>query len=245
MVENGEINGSTTASTDGSSSTSTTTVGSSSTTVLEAGVVESRGFGGGVDQTRDELAEEIESFLHEGGGWWYKNPSAECRCLLGILIFVTTLPGPSWVKCHPGYLMRGMCYFPVVGTLVGGLVAVVFDACHVVLNLPPVVAAAFSLAVGFRLTGCLHEDGLADSADGIGGGWTRKQILRIMTDTRLGTFGSAALIWYIFTKLELLAALDASRWQWNTGMEDCTTATERPSFTACGSQGAGPALVVA
>ena len=141
--------------------------------------------------------------------------------------------------------MKGMCYFPVVGTLVGLLVALVYDGCRVVLELPSVVAAAFSMAISFLLTGCLHEDGLADSADGIGGGWTRAQILKIMTDTRLGTFGSAALALYMFTKLELLAALDTSRWEW-TDWQDWTTPSGIEQFfkatASSTSQGAGPAI---
>jgi adenosylcobinamide-GDP ribazoletransferase len=192
------------------------------TTVLDSGTVESRGFGAEKGQTRDDITAEIETFLHENS----LSLRTEARCFWSIFIFVTTLPGPSWVRCHPGFLMKGMCYFPVVGSIVGLLVAVVFDFGRNVLELPPVVAAALSTAASFRWTGCLHEDGLADTADGIGGGWTRPQILRIMTDTRLGTFGSAALILYVFTKLELLAALDTSQWK----MYSC--------------EGAGPALVV-
>jgi adenosylcobinamide-GDP ribazoletransferase len=145
------------------------------------------------------------------------------------------------VDLHPGFLMKGMCYFPVVGMIVGVLTALVFDFGHVVWELPAPVSAALSTAASFRLTGCLHEDGLADSADGIGGGWTRQQILRIMTDTRLGTFGSAALILYVFTKLELLAALGASHWQ-NFDMEACGVRSDE--LISCGANGAGPALVV-
>ena len=191
------------------------------TTVLDPGTVESRGFGGVQGQTRDDIAAEIETFLQENTLSW----RTEKRCFWSIFIFVTTLPGPSWVKCHPGFLMKGMCYFPVIGAIVGALVAIVFDFGRDVWELPAIAAAALCTAASFRWTGCLHEDGLADSADGIGGGWTTPQILRIMTDTRLGTFGSAALILYIFTKLELLAALDTSQWC----MYD--------------AQGAGPALV--
>jgi adenosylcobinamide-GDP ribazoletransferase len=206
-----------------SSSTDTAHNGTNrTTTVLDRGTVESRGFGAKQGQTRDDLATEIESFLQENTLSW----RTETRCFWSIFIFVTTLPGPSWVRCHPGFLMKGMCYFPVVGAIVGSMVAIVFDFGRNVLELPAIVAAALCTAASFRWTGCLHEDGLADSADGIGGGWTRPQILRIMTDTRLGTFGSAALILYVFTKLELLAALDTSQWK----MYNC--------------QGAGPALVV-
>ncbi|KAG7356715.1 nicotinate-nucleotide-dimethylbenzimidazole phosphoribosyltransferase [Nitzschia inconspicua] len=194
----------------------------SSTTVLDRGTVESRGFGGGLGQTKDDIAAEIETFLEEN----YLSLRTETRCFWSIFIFVTTLPGPAWVECHPGFLMKGMCYFPVVGSIIGILVAIVFDFGRDVIELPSVVAAALCTAASFRWTGCLHEDGLADSADGIGGGWTRQQILRIMTDTRLGTFGSAALILCVITKLEILAALNNSEWR------------------TYHSEGAGPALVV-
>jgi len=91
--------------------------------------------------------------------------------------------------------------------------------------MPTTVAACASTAASFWITGCFHEDGLADAADGIGGGWTRKQILTIMTDTRLGTYGSATLILYTVTKLALLASLGPSQFLWGT------------------SQGGGPALL--
>lgn len=94
-----------------------------------------------------------------------------------------------------------------------------------VLNLPTTVAACASIAASLWVTGCFHEDGLADAADGIGGGWTRQQILRIMTDTRLGTYGSAALMLYIVTKLQLLGGLGTSEYAWMA------------------SSGAGPALL--
>lgn len=77
------------------------------------------------------------------------------------------------------------------------------------------------------VTGCFHEDGLADSCDGIGGGWSRSQILRIMSDTRLGTYGCAVLILFFSLKVELLASLGPSRWALGS------------------STGAGPALLVA
>lgn len=196
-------------------STSPTT---NQTTVLDAGTVEARG---GFAEKKDEIANEIESFLQSS-----TSLNAEVRCLWTIFLFVTTLPGPSSITCHPGYLMKGMSYFPVVGSLVGLMVAVVFDFGHDVLGLPAILSAVLSTAASFRWTGCLHEDGLADSADGIGGGWTRPQILRIMTDTRLGTFGSAALILYVFGKLQVLGLLDTSHWQ----LYQC--------------HGAGPALLI-
>mmetsp|Transcript_24434 Transcript_24434/g.51614 ORF Transcript_24434/g.51614 Transcript_24434/m.51614 type:complete len:713 (+) Transcript_24434:318-2456(+) len=148
--------------------------------------------------------------------------------------------------------MKGMCYLPVVGAIVGVLVSQVFDLGSLLWELPIVAAVALSTAVSLKITGCLHEDGLADTADGMGGGWTREQILKIMSDSRLGTFGSAALILYIFTKLQLLAALGSSRWEiydfvtYINGQATCFSADIEPNLLSCGgSQGAGPALIVA
>lgn len=211
--------------------------------VLDPGTVEARGFGGDGNPSRDEVAGEIETFLSENT-WSVRS---ELRCFLNIFVFVTALPCPAhWAALHPGLLMKGMCYFPLVGAIVGILVSQIFDLGLLLWELPIVAAAALSTAVSLKITGCLHEDGLADTADGIGGGWTRPQILRIMSDSRLGTFGSAALMLYIFTKLQLLAALGASKWE----IYDMASCGNEPStgeelLPYCGSQGAGPALVVA
>ena len=205
--------------------------------VLDPGTVESRGFGGDENHSRDEVAEEIEEFLNENTTLGVRS---ELRSFLNIFVFVTALPCPAhWAEIHPGFLMKGMCHFPVVGAIVGILVSQVFDLGLLLWELPVVAAAALSTAVSLKITGCLHEDGLADTADGIGGGWTRPQILRIMSDSRLGTFGSAALILYVFAKVQLLAALGTSNWE----IYDTVTCDNEQAN--CGSQGAGPALLVA
>lgn len=81
-------------------------------------------------------------------------------------MFLTRLPVPTTVDLHPGFLMKGMCYFPVVGMLIGWVVATTFDLVAETFQLPPAIAAAVSIATGWALTGCFHEDGLSDSADG-------------------------------------------------------------------------------
>jgi nicotinate-nucleotide--dimethylbenzimidazole phosphoribosyltransferase len=190
------------------------------TTVLDKGTVESRGMGTKAT-SRNVISAEIQAFLSGEAkfGWL-----SETRAFFTVWTFITRLPGPTWVDHHPGYLMRGMAYFPVGGALVGVLVGVFFDLAAAI-GMPSAVAAAVSTAASFWVTGCFHEDGLADASDGIGGGWSRAQILRIMTDTRLGTYGCAVLLLYIVAKLELLAALGYSHWD--------------PD----GSVGAGPALL--
>ena len=200
--------------------------------VLDPGTVESRGFA--EDDERDQVAKEIEEFLNENR----LGIRSEARCFLNIFVFVTALPCPAhWAAIHPGFLMRGMCYFPVAGGIVGILVAQVFDLALGLWELPVVVASALSTAISLKITGCFHEDGLADTADGMGGGWTTPQILRIMTDSRLGTFGSAALILYLLAKIQLLAALGTSEWKTN---EIFSSGIELSIST-----GAGPALVTA
>ncbi len=122
--------------------------------------------------------------------------------------------------------MRGMTYFPLCGAIIGTIVSSFHDVCNITLSLPILASSIISEAVSLWCTGCFHEDGLADSADGIGGGWSREQILKIMTDTRLGTFGCAALLLYMIGKVETIAILGTSVWK----------------FGAC--EGGGPAIIV-
>ena len=209
----------------------------SRTTILPPGIVESRNYA-----AKQQISAEIQAFLSgkvisDGGGGdsdgaTKTSSHSEFRTFFTIWMFITRLPSPSWIDLHPGYLMRGMCYFPVAGSILGGMYAIVFDCLHVSLGLPAPVAASVTIAVGLYITGCFHEDGLADSADGMGGGWSRSQVLRIMTDSRVGTFGCAALSLFLFTKAQLLGSLETSHWNANI-------------WQGGSSAGAGPALLVA
>lgn len=181
---------------------------SGTTTILNAGTVESRGMGTKVN-SRKVISDQIQEFIKGEGRF---GPKAEFRAFFTVWTFVTRLPGPTWVDHHPGYLMRGMAYFPFSGTLIGSFVSVFFDLAVATMKLPLIVASVISEAASLWITGCFHEDGLADSSDGIGGGWSRDQILKIMTDTRLGTYGCAVLLLYIIAKLELIAILGVSVW---------------------------------
>ena len=176
--------------------------GESRTTVLSPGVVEERNEN--VSSQKEQISDEIKSFLSGDAALGIRS---EFRTFFTIWMFITRLPGPSWVDLHPGFLMRGMAYFPVVGTVLGIFYAIVLDFCHTSLGLPAGVAAAISITFGLFLTGCFHEDGLADSADGLGGGWSKSQILKIMTDSRVGTFGCAALTMFLLVKVQLLGSL--------------------------------------
>lgn len=103
--------------------------------------------------------------------------------------FLTRLPGGS----HPGNdreLGRSVGWFPVVGAVVGALSGAVYWALHGPLGAP--MAAVVAIAAGAAATGGFHEDGLADTADALGGS-TRARRLEIMKDPRVGAFGVLAL----------------------------------------------------
>lgn len=83
--------------------------------------------------------------------------------------------------------------FPVAGAVVGGIAALVLLA-SLALGVPASMAAGLTLLAGILATGGLHEDGLADCADGFGGGRDRARKLEIMRDSRIGSYGALALV---------------------------------------------------
>ncbi|PNH03985.1 Cobalamin synthase [Tetrabaena socialis] len=97
--------------------------------------------------------------------------------------------------------------FPLFGALIGAWGAAFFAAALVLW--PPGIAALISTFATVWLTGCFHEDGLADTFDGFGGGWGRAQILRIMKDSRVGTYALVGTALTLQLKAAALAALAA------------------------------------
>lgn len=125
--------------------------------------------------------------------------------LLVAVQFLTRLPVPPFKNYEPQWLHQSSRHFPAVGLLVGLLCAGVFWLASVLFT--PLVAAVMSTAFGIKLTGAFHEDGLADSCDGLGGGLTRERTLAIMKDSRLGTYGVLGLVSALLLKIALLAAM--------------------------------------
>jgi adenosylcobinamide-GDP ribazoletransferase len=109
------------------------------------------------------------------------------------LAFYTRLPVPLRTPVDGAALARASWCSPLIGALIGVIAAFSYWV-SVRLNLPQLVAATVAVATSMMLTGCLHEDGLSDAADGFGGGATRERALDIMRDSRIGTFGACALI---------------------------------------------------
>jgi adenosylcobinamide-GDP ribazoletransferase len=121
------------------------------------------------------------------------------------LMFCTRLPLVCAMPVAGGDIARASWAMPVAGALVGALGALVFWIA-VRLGLPPLVAAALALAAGLLVTGCLHEDGLADTADSFGGE-DRERKLAIMHDSRLGTYGACALMMSLLLRWSALASI--------------------------------------
>ncbi|WP_301387976.1 adenosylcobinamide-GDP ribazoletransferase [Thalassolituus sp. UBA2590] len=119
--------------------------------------------------------------------------------------FFTRIPVPASVEFSQASLNRASRYFPAVGWLIGALCATALWLLMLVF--PQNVAVLISIAISLLLTGCFHEDGLADTCDGLGGGWTREQKLSIMKDSRIGTYGAAALWVSLTLKFVVLSQL--------------------------------------
>ena len=123
---------------------------------------------------------------------------------LSAVQFLTRVPVPT-----PSYsadsLARSVKFFPVVGLLVGASAALV----HLLLapHWSRAVVAFLVLTYLCLITGLIHEDGLADAADGFGGGWNREKILLIMRDSRIGSYGAVALILSVLGRIFLLSSL--------------------------------------
>lgn len=123
--------------------------------------------------------------------------------LAGALTLLTRLPVWRWSATHPAQAACLWAY-PIAGLIVGGVQAAVL-AGAMAAGLPQPLAGVWVLALGALLTGALHEDGLADTADGLGGGRTAERKLAIMRDSRIGSFGALALLFSVAIRGTALA----------------------------------------
>jgi len=132
----------------------------------------------------------------------------ELEYFFGAIRFFTRLPVPGWVGHSAEALNHSARYFPAVGLLVGGIGALVYWLA--LLLWPQPVAVLFSMAATLYATGAFHEDGLSDTADGLGGGWEKARILEIMKDSRVGSYGVVAVVLALLGKFVLLTSLEPS-----------------------------------
>ena len=125
--------------------------------------------------------------------------------IVACLGFFTRLPVVRLGRSEPMF-PDALWAAPLAGVAVGLLSGLGFTAA-VWLSLPPSLAAIVALGVALLVTGGLHEDGVADVADGFGGGGTRERKLEIMKDSRNGAFGVAALAMTLLARWAAIAAL--------------------------------------
>lgn len=130
------------------------------------------------------------------------SPLADARAALG---FLTRIPAGDAAPLDAPRLSRAAAWFPAVGLLVGGVLG--GTRLLTELALPPEAATVLALAAAIAVTGALHEDGLADAADGLGAHVPRERRLEILRDPRIGTFGAAALILVLLLSWALLVPL--------------------------------------
>jgi adenosylcobinamide-GDP ribazoletransferase len=133
---------------------------------------------------------------------WLRSMAGDLR--IGAL-FSTRFPLPHSAPIGGADIARASWSLPVIGVLIGGLGALAYwIACY--FRLPPLVGAALAIAATLAATGCLHEDGLADTFDGLGGS-DRERKLEIMRDSRIGTYGACALAMSLVLRVAALASL--------------------------------------
>lgn len=122
------------------------------------------------------------------------------------LAFLTRLPLVHSQPVMGGDVARASWTFPVIGAGVGAFGALIYWFAHG-LGLPAFVCAALAVAATLLVTGGLHEDGLADTADGFGAGATPERKLESMRDSQIGTYGVAALILSFLLRVGAIASL--------------------------------------
>ena len=129
----------------------------------------------------------------------------ELHVLISAVGFFSRIPVPHSMA-HDGSLLDSATrYLPLVGLVVGAMSAAVYWGAALALPVP--VAVVLSMGAAVLLTGAFHEDGLTDTADGFGGGWTVERKLEIMKDSRIGTYGAVTLLLSMLLRYSLLVSL--------------------------------------
>ena len=151
--------------------------------------------------------------------------SIEMRRIAGAFIFYSRIPLPAnWYLAKTSHCSR---YFSLVGWLAGGVSVGVWLLAQMLFadlswTFPEVtlpIAVLLGMIAAVLLTGALHEDGFADTCDGIGGGWTPEERLRIMKDSRIGTYGALGLVFLVLLKFFALLQIETEilPWVWFAG----------------------------
>jgi adenosylcobinamide-GDP ribazoletransferase len=133
----------------------------------------------------------------------------QLRLALTAVQYFTRVPVPRWVGYSERRLNEAARYFTLVGVLVGLATGLAYLLALAVFT--QAIAVLLAMLAGILLTGGFHEDGLADACDGFGGGWDKSQVLAIMKDSRIGTYGALGLVSVLALKFAALDAIPAER----------------------------------
>jgi adenosylcobinamide-GDP ribazoletransferase len=115
----------------------------------------------------------------------------QLRLFFIALQFFTRLPIPRWVGFEADWLHHASRYLPAVGIVVGVVAAAAYQLAGWLW--PHAIAVLISTVAGIYLTGAFHEDGFADTCDGLGGGVAPHRVLEIMQDSRIGAYGAIGI----------------------------------------------------
>lgn len=132
----------------------------------------------------------------------------ELNALRAALVFYTRLPVRLTNDYQSEDLTRGSKYLPLVGIITGTVCALVYFVSDWLFHHQ--VAVVLSLIAGVIFTGAFHEDGFSDSCDGLGGGYQKAQILAIMKDSCLGTYGGLGMMLLLLLRYVTITNLDGA-----------------------------------
>ncbi len=131
------------------------------------------------------------------------------RAFFTAVQFLSRIPVPGGttrdLSTFPDDIKRGLQFFPLIGAIIGAITTVALYLFSLVL--PFHVAVMAALCVEALVTGAFHEDAVADFCDAFGGGWTREDVLRILKDSRVGSFGALGLILAVALRVGGLIAM--------------------------------------
>ena len=135
----------------------------------------------------------------------------QLRYFLVAVQFFTRIPITGriahWMGFEASWISRCTRFFPLIGLLLGILLAALFNTLLLVFNQS--ISIVITTVVGILITGAFHEDGFADFCDGFGGGQTPERIITIMRDSRVGAYGAIGIMLMLLTKIQALSSLDA------------------------------------
>ncbi|MBF0207568.1 MAG: adenosylcobinamide-GDP ribazoletransferase [Oligoflexia bacterium] len=122
------------------------------------------------------------------------------------LMFFSRIPCPKKLPYSNDLLNHSIRYFPLIGMIIGGISAIVFIIASNLWNTN--IAVVISMVATIFCTGAFHEDGLCDSCDGFGGGFNRMDVLRIMKDSRIGSYAAIGICLALLLKFATLTSID-------------------------------------